>query len=333
MIIPSYNRETLLRDTLDNVLGQTRPPDEVIVVDDGSIDHSRDMVAKLFPSVTLLCQENLGPGAARNKGFKESVGDLIWFMDSDDLVTRNKLEEQATVLENSTADFAYSPWIRCKINEKALLFKGPVLQAEPLPDDRSMLEWHLGSWSIVFQNCLFKRATLEKNGGYRTDLYCGEDNELLVRILLSGAQPVHTANCSTFYRSNGPEQAQLTVSGRTPKDRAEDTSCYLDTVTELLAPQWQDLHRVARKEFQLSCWRHHRYCARMGFKGLNTSTRHQLGIEKEVAALRLRELKERVLRKMSSTPSDVPLSKGLATQPVGEREQKWAAEIGYISGV
>ncbi|MBS7812033.1 glycosyltransferase family 2 protein [Roseococcus pinisoli] len=86
VIIPTFNRAALLRETLRHVLAQTSPAEEVIVVDDGSTDGTAEMVAADFaPQVTVLRIANAGDLAARNHGLSVATGDLVAFCDSDDL--------------------------------------------------------------------------------------------------------------------------------------------------------------------------------------------------------------------------------------------------------
>lgn len=83
-IIPTYNRQRLLRDAIESAMRQSCPGLEIIVVDDGSTDGTADMVAREFPRVRYLRQENQGPAAARNLGIAASRGEFIAFLDSDD---------------------------------------------------------------------------------------------------------------------------------------------------------------------------------------------------------------------------------------------------------
>lgn len=124
VIIPNYNRATLIGETIENMLNQTIIPDELIVVDDGSTDNSVDIIRSFGSCVHLIRQSNQGPGAARNLGLKASSGDYIQFMDSDDLASINKLEVQSKALDQSDADFTYCPWIRSAIQEKQNFFFG-----------------------------------------------------------------------------------------------------------------------------------------------------------------------------------------------------------------
>ena len=102
VIIPTYNRAELLERALTSVLAQSRLPDEVLVVDDGSADDTAARVREGFPSVRLLEQENAGVSAARNRGIREASGEWLAFLDSDDEWAPTKLETQMRQLEAAT---------------------------------------------------------------------------------------------------------------------------------------------------------------------------------------------------------------------------------------
>lgn len=85
VIIPSYNRSSLLREALDSVFSQTFTDYEVIVVDDGSTDNTLEILKNYGDKIKVLQQRNSGPGAARNHGAKEAKGEFLTFIDSDDI--------------------------------------------------------------------------------------------------------------------------------------------------------------------------------------------------------------------------------------------------------
>ncbi len=268
VIIPCYNRAALVGDTLRCLLSQTSPPREIIVVDDGSTDGSGDVVQSFGGAVSLIRQENLGPGAARNAGLRVASGKFIQFFDSDDLASTNKLEVQLAALKRSDADFAYCPWVRAQVLGARLEFVGPVLQAGPVPDWKPMLEWQMGAWCLVFQNCLFRREAVERAGWFRTDLMPSEDSEFFVRILLAGAQPVFTSDCLVFYRVH--EHHQITGSGLTSQRRSDDWNRYLEVVGEEVANLLSGMHPSTRREIALNVYRHNRYRLQHGLTGLRS---------------------------------------------------------------
>jgi glycosyltransferase involved in cell wall biosynthesis len=97
VIIPAYNRERFIRCALDSVFAQTYPICQVIVVDDGSTDRTAQ-IAHCYPQVTLLSRANGGPSVARNDGLSAANGEVIAFLDSDDVWLPNKIETQMQVL-------------------------------------------------------------------------------------------------------------------------------------------------------------------------------------------------------------------------------------------
>jgi GT2 family glycosyltransferase len=94
VIIPTYNRKILLAKAIDSVLSQTYTDFELIVVDDGSDDGTPDLLKKYHLKLRALIQSNKGVSAARNAGINASKGQLIAFLDSDDLWLKNKLKRQ-----------------------------------------------------------------------------------------------------------------------------------------------------------------------------------------------------------------------------------------------
>jgi glycosyltransferase involved in cell wall biosynthesis len=101
VVIPTWNRRDLVARAVESVLAQTRPPEEVIVVDDGSTDGTAASLAERFPDLNLVEQENRGVSAARNRGVHEAAGSWIAFLDSDDRWLETKLERQLAAIEAS----------------------------------------------------------------------------------------------------------------------------------------------------------------------------------------------------------------------------------------
>jgi glycosyltransferase involved in cell wall biosynthesis len=111
VLINNYNYAEYVYDAVDSVLSQTRLPSEIIVVDDGSTDDSFDRLSKAFGSETIvqiISKENGGQLSAFNTGYQLATGDLIFFLDSDDLYKETYLEEAVAFYKsNSECDFLY----------------------------------------------------------------------------------------------------------------------------------------------------------------------------------------------------------------------------------
>lgn len=98
LIIPAYNAERYLAEAIDSVLAQTLPPQQIIVVDDGSIDGTAKVARDYADAVTLVSQANAGTSAARNHGLALADQPLITFLDADDRYQPEKLKRQYEAL-------------------------------------------------------------------------------------------------------------------------------------------------------------------------------------------------------------------------------------------
>ena len=115
VIIPTYNRKHTLQRAIDSVLSQTFKPYEIIIVDDGSKDGTKEWLLQNYPSVQYIHQPNNGVSSARNKGIQISQGSWIALLDSDDEWMPKKLEYQSRFIElNKDSSFCHTNeiWIR-----------------------------------------------------------------------------------------------------------------------------------------------------------------------------------------------------------------------------
>jgi len=102
VIIPTFNRADVLREALRSVYDQTVDPYEVVIVDDGSTDHTAGVVAEFDDRIQYMRQDNSGPATARNTGITKATGDLIGFLDSDDIWFPQFVESACRVFHENT---------------------------------------------------------------------------------------------------------------------------------------------------------------------------------------------------------------------------------------
>ncbi len=113
IIIPTFNRANRVAEAIKSAQSQTYPHKQIIVIDDGSTDETKEIVQK-FDGVEYFYQENQRQGAARNYGLSKAKGDYIATLDSDDIWNENFLSESIECLEKNNLDFVFSSWLTRK---------------------------------------------------------------------------------------------------------------------------------------------------------------------------------------------------------------------------
>lgn len=176
VIIPTYNRQRWLSHAIDSVLGQTLPPFEVIVVDDGSSDETAAGMAA-YPEIKYIYQPRQGPAAARNYGARLASGNWLAFLDSDDRWTETKLARQIAFLRRHPemeAVYTDEIWIRngVRVNQGKRHRKyGGWIYPECLP-----------LCIISPSSIILSRQLWQRSGGFDTAFPVCEDYELWLRL-------------------------------------------------------------------------------------------------------------------------------------------------------
>lgn len=182
VIIPTYNRAQLIVEAIDSVLAQTRIPDEIIVIDDGSTDNTREVLRRFGALVRVIPVENRGPSAARNLGLEASTGDLIAFLDDDDTLTPESIELRAEFLEqHQSFDVVYGD-----IRITDLLGNEMWRHSQRSGTDNSESAFAaLTKWNIMpIHAFMFRRSCFSKVQGFDTDLRVLEDHQFWLRMSL-----------------------------------------------------------------------------------------------------------------------------------------------------
>jgi glycosyltransferase involved in cell wall biosynthesis len=202
ILMPAYNAEEWIADTIRSAMAQTWERKEIIVVDDGSRDQTVE-VARRFASkeVAVVSVENRGAAATRNHALKLSQGDYIQWLDADDLLGPNKIEcqlatlgeghNETTLLSGSWAYFNY------RTNRARFL-------ATSLWQDLSPVEWLLRKMgeNLHMQTAtwLTSRELADAAGTWDTRLLSDDDGEYFCRVLLASKGTRFVPEAKVFYR-------------------------------------------------------------------------------------------------------------------------------------
>jgi len=182
VIIPAYNAQKTILETVESVLQQTFVDFEVIIVDDGSQDSTLKIVSDITDSrLKVLSYPNAGACVSRNRGFAQAKGEFIAFLDADDLWTPDKLEAQLAALQaNPQAAVAYS-WTNCIDEASQFLRRGNHLSINGDVYAELLLSDVLENGS----NPLIRREALAAVGGFDESLTGVEDWDLYLRLAVN----------------------------------------------------------------------------------------------------------------------------------------------------
>lgn len=181
VIIPTRNSEKYIGEAIESVVAQTYQHLDIIIVDDGSIDNTKEIIKKFIKSypdkITFTSQKNLGPSSARNKGIVCSKGEYIAFLDSDDIWLKEKLELQIKALNLSKAGLVYTDYYV----EELLTGANSINHCVTFSRNK-FKELFLLQNPVFTSTVLVKRECLKKVGSFDESLHVAEDWDLWLRL-------------------------------------------------------------------------------------------------------------------------------------------------------
>lgn len=203
VVIPAHNAAPFVAAALESVLGQTRPAREIIVVDDASTDATAECVSR-YPVTLLRLPTNRGPSEARNAGVRAATGDVVAFLDADDVWYSHHLEDVAGLLDrHAEAVVAYSG-VRFVGSREGLW--QPVL--EPHRPFEALERVFDKSGQPPQITAVVRRAALLQAGGYDPAYRQAQDYELWLRLARQGPF-VCVREVTADYRYHGGQISQL----------------------------------------------------------------------------------------------------------------------------
>lgn len=189
VIIPTYNRSQEVCRALESVFSQTYEPIEILVIDDGSDDGTEEALKKFGSDIVYIRQCNAGVSAARNRGILESNGDVVTFLDSDDLWLPHKTEEQIALLNRTGEEV---PCCICDTIMRYSDYETTFFSLNKLMADRSKGLWtnvfEVGSARFAFlvQSLAIRREFIDREKIFDEALWVMEDHEFCMRLAKSG---------------------------------------------------------------------------------------------------------------------------------------------------
>jgi glycosyltransferase involved in cell wall biosynthesis len=200
VVIPTYNRGDLISEAIDSALNQTHSRIEVIVVDDGSNDNTKQVVAKYGNQVKYFYKENGGIGSALNFGIKKMSGNWFKWLSSDDVLTHNAVEIMLRHANATGAMISYTDYDIIDDN-------GNLIEKYPEHHFETYFEYASALWSRFIGNgssILIQRSCFDDVGLFDETLRSAEDYEWWLRAcLLHGHRFFHIPETTLKYRMHG----------------------------------------------------------------------------------------------------------------------------------
>ncbi|NMA75367.1 MAG: glycosyltransferase [Bacteroidales bacterium] len=180
VIIPCFNSEKWIIETLDSVRNQSYSNIEIIIVDDGSTDNTRYLVNEYGKDIIYLYQENKGPSAARNLGIKNAQGKYVAFLDSDDLWESHKLLEQISFLEkNSDVALVFS---NVKVIDEGGNYLYTHYNQVPTEKRELITAFFMGKIGMNTPTIVVRKEAVDSVGGFDESLPMREDHFFLMSM-------------------------------------------------------------------------------------------------------------------------------------------------------
>jgi len=181
-IIPCYNREMFIRETLESVLGQSYENMEIIAVDDGSTDHTREILEEYRDRIKIMehkGRENKGQSAAINLALHASQSDYVAILDSDDLWLPTKIEKQVDFLERDpSTGLVYANGLVIDENGRKLW----KIYPEGYKELNKPGEVLVNCYFLLPNNALLRRSVFEKAGDFDETLRSAQDHDMAIRV-------------------------------------------------------------------------------------------------------------------------------------------------------
>lgn len=201
ILIPCYNAAPWLAETLRSALGQTWSNLEIILIDDGSTDDSL-IIARQFdhPHLRIIAQDNQGAAATRNRALKISQGQVIQFLDADDVLNPDKIERQMELLQAHPDCLISGAWARFHNSAHEATF-----MPEPLWQDMDPVDWLVcawsGHWMMPPAAWLVPRSLIQAAGFWEESLSLNDDGEYFARVILASQGVRFCPTAYSYYRS------------------------------------------------------------------------------------------------------------------------------------
>lgn len=278
IVIPIYNAQNYIFETLESCLTQSHPYLEIVLVNDGSTDDSEDIVKQFDDSrIKYYSIPNSGPCFARNFGISKATGELFQFLDADDVLEKDKIKAQVELYKAYGEDYIYSGIMGAIIKEQKYLepgFEFYYRNQTPQEYFQSMFQnfgkyYTTGIW-------LVPRKLVEGTHGWDVKVKINNDGEYFTRIILNSKGIIFCPESVFYYRRDVPKSVSKRFDSREIFESwLYSYSCYVENFNQTFRkgvaaelgrralsvfycnsyPNYPELSRECRKQIRALGWK------------------------------------------------------------------------------
>ena len=199
VIIPTYNCDRYIIEAIESVLNQTYSNKEIIIVDDGSTDNTKQVIKPYLNQINYFYQKNQGSSVARNRGIQEVKGEFIAFLDADDFfLHKSKLADQIDCFTaQPSLGIVHTGWQRIDSNGDKIVDRKPWLET-PILDLETWLIYN----PILPSAMMFRTEWLKKVGGFDPQFRISHDTYLIIQLALMGCETAWLKKITVGYRQH-----------------------------------------------------------------------------------------------------------------------------------
>jgi glycosyltransferase involved in cell wall biosynthesis len=200
IIIPCYNSERFLPETLESAFAQSYPHTEILVIDDGSTDRTAELLLSYAGRLRADFGPNRGASSARNRGTALAKGEFIQYLDADDLLTPDAIASRVSSLRETGADVAYSDWEKLVETAAGVFEMGELIarraeQVHPTLEIALITEFWAPPAAVTY-----RRTIVDKIGGWKEWLPVIQDARFLQDACLFGGRFTYVPGIGARYR-------------------------------------------------------------------------------------------------------------------------------------
>ena len=236
ILIPLYNSEEYIAETIDSCLNQSYKNIEIIIVDDGSTDDGLSVAKKYedqYSNIIVEAQKNSGAPVARNRAFRLSTGDYIQYIDADDLLHPDKIQLQIEVLKNVDKRIVvFGKWGTFQKSLENVFWKDLPINKDYSDPKQFLVElWSSGTAAITHL-WLVPRVLIQESGGWDESLARNQDGDFFARVVMKASKVLFVKESMGYYRKDNENSISKQVSRKALQSNLKTFETYMELMKD-----------------------------------------------------------------------------------------------------